>query len=377
MLFSDVIGQHAAKNHLISMWNQEHLPHALLICGQEGSGGLPLAFAFAQFIFCQNKSTNDACGHCANCGKIAKLEHADLHLSFPTIKPDPQKKILSSNYLKDFRSIIRKSPYITTYNWLQAIKAENKQGNISADECRAIIDSLALKAYEGGQKLLIMWRPEMLGKEGNILLKMIEEPPANTIIILVAESEEQILPTILSRVQQIKLPPLKDTEIENALLDLWQIEKNKAKQISLMSEGSYSEALSLVEHFENDQFPMLRSFFNSLFTNNGLAMSKFTEDLAKQGRETQKNFLKYVIHLLENTLKQSYLGQSKLQNEELAFVKKLSSFGLDFETVAYLIDNLNKTIFYIQRNANSRAQLFAMCIKMMHAIQNKKVSSLS
>lgn len=377
MLFTEVVGQSAAKDHLLGMWRQNHLPHALLVCGPEGAGGLPLAFALAQYIFCQSKGTNDACGHCANCGKVAKLEHADLHLSFPTIKIEAKKEILSINFLKDFRAYTRKHPYTTTYHWLQAIKAENKQGNISADECRAIIESLSLKAYEGGQKILIMWRPEMLGKEGNMLLKMIEEPPADTVIILVAESEENILPTILSRVQQIKLPPIKSSEIEQALLNLGKIEANKARQISLMSEGSFSEALSLLAHFENDQFPMVRGFFNAIFTNNGLAMAKFTEELAKQGREAQKNFLKYVIHLLENTLKESYSGHSRLQNEELAFVKKLASFGLSFDTVNYLIDALNTTIYLIQRNANSKSQLFAMCVKMMHAIQNKKVSSLS
>jgi DNA polymerase-3 subunit delta' len=376
MRFSEIIGQSAAKLHLLGMWQQNHLPHALLLNGPEGSGGLPLALALAQYIFCQHKTEKDSCGSCPNCIKVQKMEHADLHFSFPTIKPNPQTKILSANYLKEFRTFCKKHPYATTYDWLQKIKAENKQGNISADECRAIIENLSLKSYEGGQKLLILWRPEFLGKEGNILLKLIEEPPANTILIFVAESEENILATILSRVQQIRLIPLKPIEIETELIKKFNVEPKKAKQISIMAEGSYSDALSLVEHFENDQFPLIKNFFNILFTNNGIGASKFIDELAKQGREQQKNFLKYLIHLLESTIKQTYIGQSNLQNEELSFVVKLSSFNLSFEIINELVNELNKTIYHIQRNANSKIQLMNMSIKMMYSIQNKKVTSL-
>jgi DNA polymerase III subunit delta' len=377
MLFTDVVGQNTAKAQLLGMWQQNRLPHAILICGQEGVGGLAFSLAFAQYLLCQNKGTEDCCGQCPNCTKVSKMEHADLHFSFPSIKPNSQSKVLSSNYIKEFRSFIKKQPYSTTYDWLQNIKAENKQGNISADECRAIIESLALKSYEGGQKILIMWRPEFLGKEGNILLKLIEEPPANTIILLVAESEESILPTILSRVQLVKLPPIKTSEIAFTLINQLNTEPKKAHQIALMAEGSFSEALSLLQHLENDQFTLVRNFFNFLFTHNGLSLSKFIDDLAKQGREQQKGFLKYVIHLLEATLKQKYTGQSKLLNEELLFVQKLASFNISFEVLSSLIDELNKTSYYIQRNANSKIQLLSMSIKMAHAIQNKKVSSPS
>lgn len=376
MLFAEVVGQNAAKQHLLGMWQQNHLPHALLICGSEGTGGLPMALALAQYILCENKSSSDACGHCPNCIKVAKKEHADVHFSFPTIKPNSQTKILSSNYIKEFRKFINKEVYGTTYDWLQYINAENKQGNISADECRAIIESLSLKSYEGGKKILVMWRPEFLGKEGNILLKMIEEPPADTVIILVAESLEEILATILSRVQTIKLAPIQQKAIEDSLIIHQQLEQKKAQQIAQMADGSFSAALSLVEHLDNDQFPMVRHFFNLLFTNNGIGISKFVDDLSKQGREQQKNFLKYVVHLLEATLKEKFTGHSKMMNEELTFVQKLSSFNISFETIAMLIECLNKTAYHIQRNGNSKIQLLSLSIKMMHSIQNKKVSSL-
>lgn len=377
MLFADVVGQGAAKAHLLGMWQQNHLPHALLISGKEGTGGLALALALTQFLMCVNKSTEDACGKCPNCQKAAKMEHADVHYSFPTIR-NSEKKIepLSNNYLKEFRKFTLSNTYGTTYEWLQFINAENKQGNISAEECRIIIEKLNLKAYEGGLKIMIIWRPEYLGKSGNILLKLIEEPPADTVIILVSESVEEILPTILSRVQLIKLPPTQAAELEKVLVVQHKLEASKAKQIAMMADGSYTEALTLLQHIENDLFPMAKQWFNMLFTHNGIGVSKFVEDLAKKGREQQKSFLQYVIHLLEATIRQRYTNTSILANEELAFVQKLAATALSFEAIQSLIEDLDKTSYSIQRNANGKIQLQALSIKMMYAIQNKKVSSL-
>ncbi|HTN17940.1 MAG TPA: hypothetical protein VL092_09685 [Chitinophagaceae bacterium] len=251
MHFSEVVGQATAKEHLLGMWQQNHLPHALMICGQEGTGGLPMALALAQYLLCEQKTASDACGQCANCSKVAKMEHADLHFSFPTIKDsDKKKEALSDNYIKEFRKLIRQQAYSTTFDWLQYINAENKQGNISAEECRAIIEKLSLKAYEGGQKIMIIWRPEYFGKEGNILLKLIEEPPADTVLIMVAESAESILPTILSRVQLIRLLPLTPVQISNELLRTQQLDAAKAQQLGLLADGSFSAALSLLEHIE-------------------------------------------------------------------------------------------------------------------------------
>lgn len=378
MLFSEVVGQEAAKSHLLGMWQQNHLPHGLLICGQEGTGGLPMALALSQYLLCENKGTTDSCGHCPNCSKTAKMEHADLHFSFPTIKDsDKKREALSNNYIKEFRKFVKAEPYGTAFEWLQSINAENKQGNITAEECRLIIEKLNLKAYEGGLKIMIMWRPEFLGKEGNILLKLIEEPPADTVIILVAEAVENILPTILSRVQLIKLPPTKAVDIQQKLIAQHNIDTVKAKQIAMMADGSFTEALSLLEHIENDLFPMAKQWFNMLFTNNGVGISKFVEDLSKTGREPQKNFLLYVEHLLEETIRQRYTGQCKLANEELIFVQKLAAMKLSFEAIRLMIEGLNKTSYFIQRNANAKIQLQSLSIKMMYAIQNKKVSSLN
>lgn len=376
MQFQNVIGQQEAKQQLLGMWQSNHLPHALLIAGQEGTGTLPMALSLAQFIFCEAKTETDACGKCPNCGKTAKLEHADLHLSFPTIKVDGVKEVVSGNFLKPFRKFCAEQPYGSVFDWLQYINAENKQGNISAEECQIIIEKLNLKSYEGGSKVMIIWEPEYLGKAGNILLKLIEEPPANTIIILVASSIDNVLPTIISRVQTIKLPPTKKADIEQSLLQYYEITAERAQQIAMMCEGNYNQAQHLVSHIENDLFPLTRQWFNILFTNNGIESIKFSEDVAKMGREIQKSLLTYIIHLLQATLKQRYTGRCHLANEELAFVQKLANTSLSFEALSQMINLLSDTVYLIQRNANSKMQLQALSIKMMRTIQNKKVSSL-
>jgi DNA polymerase-3 subunit delta' len=378
MLFSNVVGQHAAKEGLLKMWHNNVLPHALLISGGEGTGGLPLALALAQYIFCENKNDHDACGKCPSCHKAIKLEHADLHVSFPTISPKPGTKAMSRYYIQEFREFILQTPYDTTYDWLQFINAENKQGNITAEECREIIDTLNLKSYEGGKKIQIIWRPEYLGKEGNILLKLIEEPPADTIIILIAENVEDILPTILSRTQLIRLAPINAGDIAQALLAKSLTDPRKAAQVAHMANGSYTEALRIVRHADNDLFPDVRAWFNAMFTNNGLGIAKFAEDWSKSGREQQKNLLHYVIQLLEQAMRVRYMPDTELTlpPEEAQFAKRLAATTIPFEAMQQMISTIADGIFYIERNAHSKTQLHVLSIRLQYIIQNKQLAAL-
>ena len=376
MLLNNVVGQLPAKDGLLKMWRNNVLPHALLITGAEGTGGLPLALGLAQYIFCENKTEFDSCGKCAGCSKTSKLEHADLHISFPSIPPKPGTKAMSRYYIQEFREFIKQSPYGTTYDWLQYINAENKQGNITAEECREIIDILNLKSYEGGKKVLIMWRPEYLGKEGNILLKLIEEPPQDTIMIFVAENTEDILQTIRSRTQEVRLAPISSGEIAEALTFRSLTDPKRASQIAHIAMGSYTEALRLVRHADNDLFPEVKQLFNMLFTSNGVGISKFAEEWSKSGREQQKNLLHYGIQLLEQAVRFRYRPQAgiALQQEEADFVEKLSKTKITLEGFDQLTTTISETIFYIERNAHSRTQLHTMAIKMQHIIQGKPLT---
>ena len=368
MLFSNVVGQHAAKEGIFKMWRNNVFPHALLITGGEGTGGLPLALALAQYIFCEHKGESDSCGKCAGCSKAAKLEHADLHLSFPSIPPKSGTKAMSRHYIQEFREFVKQSPYGTTYDWLQHINAENKQGNITAEECREIIETLNLKSYEGGKKVLLMWRPEYLGREGNILLKLIEEPPGDTIMILVAENPEDILPTIRSRTQDVKLAPISAGDIAEALTLRLLTDPRRAAQVAHIAMGSYTEALRLLRHTENDLFPEVRQLFNSIFMNNGLGLGKFAEEWSKAGREQQKNFLHYIIQLLEQAIRVRYMPDAihSLPEGEAQFVKKLADTKVSFESLGLMAAAISDTIFYIERNAHSKTQLHALAIRLQY-----------
>ena len=219
MQFKEVIGQQKVKDYLLKSAQSDQVSHAQLFLGPEGCGNLALAIAYAQYLQCRNKGATDACGKCSSCIKANKLIHPDIHFSYPTVG----SKAKSTDFLKEWRDAVEQQPYMNVYQWLQHIKAENKQGNITREECEAIIRKLSLRAYESTYKVLIVWMPEYLGKEGNRLLKLIEEPPVNTVFLLVAENANLILNTILSRTQQLRIHRLSDAAIKEALVERHQL----------------------------------------------------------------------------------------------------------------------------------------------------------
>ena len=393
MLFSEVIGQEALKKQLVHLVEQKRLSHALLFAGPEGAGALPLAIAFAQYIVSLPANNEGAVADLFGAAstevkedvfyrpdqienlpayhRASKLMHPDLHFSFPSITEKPGQKNLSANYIEEWREFIMGYPYGNIFDWLQFIKAENKQGNISADECAEVIKKLSFKSFESAYKVLVMWMPEYLGKEGNKLLKLIEEPPDNTIIILVAASEENILPTILSRCQFIKVPRLSSGDIEAALMKKGQIEKEKATQIASMSDGNYREALHLLQHSDADYLTQIREWLNAILKNGPVAQVKWVDETSKMGREPQKQFLKYFNHLLEQSIRLKILGT------DLPLDPDLKDFALRINKIASvgqmeaIIQEIDKATYYIERNANPKMLFMALGIKFYHIIQNK------
>jgi DNA polymerase-3 subunit delta' len=391
MLLSEVIGQEKLKQQLVEMVQHKRLSHALLFVGPEGSGALPLAIAFAQYIVSipnsQKVEAADMFGEAAPAEqkvyspdeiaslptyqRASQLMHPDLHFSFPTITEKPGTKNISANFIEEWREFIKVYPYGNVFDWLQFIKAENKQGNISADECAEIIKKLSFKSFESSYKVLVMWMPEYLGKEGNKLLKLIEEPPPNTIFLLVATSEENILPTILSRCQYIKVPRLTNSEIEKALIEKGQIDPEKAAQVAAMSDGNYLEALHLLQHSDADFLTLIREWLNAILKNGPLAQLKWVDEISKMGREPQKQFLKYFNHLLEQSIRLKVLGS------ELPMDPSLKDFALRINKIAgvgqmeAIIQELDKATYYIERNANAKMLFMALGIKFYHIIQNK------
>jgi DNA polymerase-3 subunit delta' len=386
-----VIGQEKLKKQLVDMVHQQRLPHALLLVGPEGSGALPLAVAFAQYIVSipnQATATADLFGAPAEpiaqtfytpeqiadlpaYHRASQLMHPDLHFSFPTIIEKPGQKNISANFIEQWREFINGYPYGNAFDWLQFIKAENKQGNISADECNEIIKKLAFKSFESAYKVLVLWMPEYLGKEGNKLLKLIEEPPDNTIFILVAASEENILPTILSRCQFVKVPRLSTDEIESALMGRAKLAPEKAKQVAILAEGNYREALHLIQHSDQDYISMIKDWLNAILKMGPLAQLKWVEEMSKLGREQQKQFLKYFNHLLEHSIRLKTMGS------DLPLDSDLKDFALRINKIAgvsqmeSIVNELDKSIYHIERNANPKMLFMALSIKLYHIIQNK------
>jgi len=402
MQFQSITGQKETKEQLVQMVQHNRLSHALLFLGKEGSGALQLALAFAQYIVCQSSagnrqpamqepflfgepdrvssiryqvSSNDSCGTCPACKKANELIHPDIHFSYPVITKKPGEKPISTDFIKEWREFINTNPYGNVYDWLQFIGAENKQGNITASECTDIIRKLNLKSFESEYKILIMWMPEFLGREGNKLLKLVEEPPPNTLFILVAENEDLVLPTIISRTQLVKIPALTNIEVEASLELKAGVSMEKAQQVAAVAEGNYREALQLLQHADDDWEAMLREWLNAIIRTGPVAQVKWIDETAKLGREKQKQFLKYFIHLLEQAIRARVMtgtdGQLSTGNE-IDFALRLNKL-CELGQQEAIIKELDKASYYIERNANAKMLFHALSIRIYHIINNKSL----
>ena len=399
MQFNDVIGQVAIKQQLAEMVQQNRLSHALLFLGREGAGALSLALAFAQYIVCEKvqgkqqsfsagpslfgmdepavpnsiaETLFDSCGQCPACTKSNQYIHPDIHFSYPVIPRKSGDKPKSTDYISEWRDFIKLYAYGNAFDWLQFIGAENKQGNITAEECNDIIRQLNLKSFESGYKILLMWMPEYLGKEGNKLLKLIEEPPPNTLFILVAENEEQILPTILSRCQLVKIPALETADIEQALITRANTPADTARQIAGIADGNYHEALQMLQQGGEDWQGFLRDWLNATLKGGPVAQVKWIEEISRLGREKQKQFLRYFNHLLEQAIRLRVIGAANilLPENEKEFAQRLNKVTGVSQQQA-IIEELDKAAYYIERNANAKMLFHALTIKLYHIIQDK------
>ncbi|RYY60203.1 MAG: hypothetical protein EOO05_10715 [Chitinophagaceae bacterium] len=403
MQFKDIVGQDLLKKELPELMQENRLAHALLFLGKEGTGALSLALAFSQFVVCEKVNRNkagvdapslfgealpdvapvllsDSCGVCPACLKAAAYVHPDIHFSYPVVTKKPGTAPLSTDYITEWRDFIKSYPYGNVYDWLQFIGAENKQGNITANECNEIIRKLNLKSFESEYKILVMWLPEYLGNEGNKLLKLIEEPPPNTLFILVAENESLILQTILSRCQLVKVPWLENADIENALITRHKTPAPTARQVAGVSEGNYREALQQVQHADEDWQGLLREWLNAIMRTGPIAQIKWVDEMSKLGREKQKQFLRYFNHLLEQAVRISAFGDHP---QGLALLESMGEKDRDFalrlnrlvgiEQHQAIIGELDNAAYYIERNANAKMLFQALTIKLYHIIQDKIV----
>lgn len=380
MQFSALIDQSALKAALVESARAGRIPHAQLFLGPEGCGALGLAIAYAAYLQCENPGETDSCGQCRACIKTHKLIHPDVHFSYPTVG----SKSVCTELLPDWRKAVGENPYFTLNAWLNRLNAENKQGNINTDETRDINRKLSLMAYEGKYKILVMWLPEFLGKEGNRLLKLIEEPPDNTVFLLVAENQELILNTILSRCQLVKVPPLSDETVAEGLARFSEISREAALRSAFLSGGNLAKALEMPEEKNNDHATLFLEWLRLAYQQKGGEMVQWVEKLSggapvnerRFGRKDQKFFFEYAFHFLREMFMAIALGnrQLRLPEEEQVVALKLAAI-LKPEQIEQMEDLFNECALGIERNANPRILFLDASIRLSKILRG--VSALT
>lgn len=369
MKFSEIIGQEEVKQRLLQTVSENRISHAQLFYGKEGTGSLPLAIAYAQYIFCTQKTETDSCGICPSCSKMQKLVHPDLHLFFPVTTTEKIKtKPVSSFFIAEWRKSFLSNPYLSLSQWLENVGSENKQGNISVEESTEIIKALNLKPYEAEYRILIIWMAERMNlAAANKLLKVLEEPPEKTVFLLVAEDYDKLLPTIVSRTQLVKIPSLKEKEIAEKLKEEYQLNHETAMQVALMADGNYAEALILTEREEeiSSQFNLFITWFRYAFAGKIPEMIRWSESTAGLPRESMKNFLQYTIRMLRECMVIRYQinDLAKTEGEIKESLSKLSKF-VNEKNIMPLTTEINKAIADLERNANAKILLLDLSFKI-------------
>jgi DNA polymerase-3 subunit delta' len=368
MQFKEIIGQETIKHQLIRSVNENRVSHAMLFAGPEGSGKLPMALAFAQYLNCKNKQATDACGECPSCHKFAKLIHSDLHFVFPVVKNSSNQNPVSDTFIKEWREQVLKNSYFNLNQWFDFIGSE-KQGMIYTQESGEIIRKLNLKSFEAEYKTMIIWHPELMHTSAaNKLLKMIEEPPSKTIFILISDNPGEILGTILSRTQQIRFPRLSDTEVQSALQDREQLETGVAQSVAKLANGNYIRALEISGESEEQEF-FLDKFKNLMRLAYGrkiFELLAWVDEITDQSKERQKNFLLYALRMA----RENYVMNLKtpafvyLTPEEDAFSQKFSPFIND-KNIHQISDELSLAHSHLEQNGNARIIFTDMVIKMI------------
>lgn len=382
MLFSQILGQEHIKKHLTHSADNGRIPHAQLFVGPDGSGLLAMAVAYAQYLICNNFNGENNSGVQSCNLKFNNFSHPDLHFAYPvnSTAEVKVKDVVSNLFAKEWVTFLKEQPYGNLFDWYRAIGLEKKQGNISVHEAQEIYKALSLKAYEGGYKVMIIWMAErMHNSASNKLLKLIEEPPEKTVLILITEDEEQIIQTIRSRCQVLHFPPLAEKAIKEGLIAKG-VEGNKASKIAHQANGSFNRALDFANRdseefmFEKWFVTWVRSAFKAKGNKTAIHdLISWSEELAKTNRETQKKFLGYCLDVFRQALLLNY------QAQELVFMDfetedfKLEKFApfVHGNNIIGICDELQDAIYHIERNANAKIVLTDLSIKLTRLLHQK------
>jgi len=369
MQFKDIIGQLEVKKQLVQEVAEDRIPHAQLLTGPAGNGKLAMAYAFGQYLNCTNRKDGDSCGECSSCRKFSKLIHPDLHMIYPVVKSDKFKEPTSTDYIDKWRPFFLENRYPAFEKWMNLIADENKQGSIYVYEAREIIRKLNQKAFESGYKVAIVWLPEQMNAEcANKLLKMIEEPPARTVFLLVAEDEEQIISTIRSRCQVVRIPRIADHDLEAGLATHPSIGTQNPATVARLARGNFIYALELLENDElrasnHENFTKLMRLAYSRKGNSELL--KWTDEVSRIGRVKQKSFLQYCSeYLRENfvlNMKEPELVY--MDDQQSDFSARFAPF-IHERNVIPLFQEFEQAYRDISMNGNARIIFLDLALKV-------------
>ena len=382
MHFSEIIGQEHLKNHLTKSADAGRIPHAQLFVGPEGSGTFATAIAYAQYILCNNNGGENSNGNESCNIKFSNLTHPDLHFIYPTVTAlGITSKPKSIDFIKEWRDFISQNSYGSLFDWLNFLEAGNKQGEIRVDDAQEILRLLSLKSYEGGYKIAIIWMADKMNiAASNKLLKLLEEPTDKTLFLLIAENEEDIIQTILSRCQVLHFNGLSENNIAERLMTDFNIDQREAKKIAHQAQGNFNKALKFINEngedatFEEWFVEWVRAAFRA--KGNASAISdliKWSETIAGIGRETQKKFLNYCIEMFRQALLINYQTTSLVYMEPKVAKFKLENFApfVNGSNIDAIFTELSDAIYHIERNGNAKIILTDLSIKLTRLIHKK------
>lgn len=369
MLFSEVIGHTELKSHLINEVRTDKISHAQLFVGKPGHGTLPLTLAFVQFIMCENKQNTDSCGICPSCQKNQKQQHPDVHFSFPTVQSISK---VSTSLLPEWRKLLSETPYFDLNTWIKKSDDKERKPIISVHESQEIIKKLSLRSYEGGYKVMVIWQPEEMNVScANKLLKILEEPPARTLFVLVAESHEKMLQTILSRTQTVVVPRLKLEDIAGCLVDSMGLGRDFAESIAARSEGNLIEAIQISENSseKNEHYQQFTQLMRVCYKKNVIDMMDWGDSISSRSKESQKEFLKYALHMFRQSILRNYTEDhlTRVSQDEDGFLLNFSKF-ITGNNIQDFFKSFNDAHYYLDRNAHSKILFTNLCFQVMRFI---------
>ena len=378
MYFKDVIGHEELKEQLRRCVDENRLAHALLVTGANGNGKLPLAVALARYVLCSDRRNGDACGCCPSCVKMDKLIHSDLHFVFPVKKKkgsSSDSAPVSDDYIAQWREIFLKDPYFGYSDWLTMLEVENQQPMIYEKESSEILHKLSLKSREGGWKVMIIWLPEKMNEAcSNKLLKILEEPPAQTLFVLVAEDTEHILPTILSRTQLVEMPRIATDAVSRALQQRYSLDEATARSIAQQSDGDWEKAESMLRVNGNKALylELFMTLMRTAYKRDIQAMKLWGEQVAALGRERQKGLLEYCQRMIRENFIMNF-GRNEmlyLAPEERSFSEKFSPF-VNENNIFGIMEELSEAQKHVEQNVNAKMIFFDMALRMIVWIKNR------